>query len=128
MNKKVEVIKPSSFEPENHYYTKVLNAPIHPLISYFLTMPQNALIKRYCHLHPQIKKEQLSALLNFRPSFLRWAGADLFYVTTKTGARKMVLLETNSCPSGQKSMPLLNEHEEKGEAINVLLKMSLFHY
>ncbi len=25
----------------------------------------------------------------------------------------MVIIETNSCPSGQKSMPLLNEAEEK---------------
>ena len=114
MKHTTKLVEPGNFEPENHYYSKVLNSQIHPLISYFLTMPQDALVKRYCHLHPQVNKEHLKSLLQYKPSHLRWAGADLFYVTTKSGERKMVLLETNSCPSGQKSMPLLTEHQEKG--------------
>ena len=114
MKHTTELVKPGNFEPEKHFYPKVLNAQIHPLVSYFLTMPKDAMVKRYCHLHPQVNKEELESILNFMPTHLRWAGADLFYVTTKNGERKMVLLETNSCPSGQKSMPLLNEHQEKG--------------
>jgi thiol-disulfide isomerase/thioredoxin len=110
----VTIIQPGNFEPEDHYYTKVLNAQIHPLITYFFNMPKEALLDRYCHLNPQVQKKVLAELIEFKPEFLRWAGADLFYVTTASGARKMVLLETNSCPSGQKSMPLLEESQEKG--------------
>jgi hypothetical protein len=44
----------------------------------------------------------------------RWAGCDLFHVTTERGRRQMVVIETNSCPSGQKSMPLYEEHDELG--------------
>jgi hypothetical protein len=114
VGKKTEIIKPEQFEQEKHYYPKVLNAQIHPLISYFIAMPKEALLKRYCHIHPHVKMTPLRNLIEYKPTNLRWAGADLFYVTTDSGERKMVLLETNSCPSGQKSMPLLNEHLEKG--------------
>ena len=41
-------------------------------------------------------------------------GSDLFNVTTATGQRQMIIVETNSCPSGQKSMPLLSEQDEHG--------------
>lgn len=42
-------------------------------------------------------------------------GSDLFNVTTATGQRQMIVIETNSCPSGQKSMPILSETEENNE-------------
>ncbi len=42
------------------------------------------------------------------------AGADLFHVTNSIGQRRMVVIETNSSPSGQKSMPLLDETQEQG--------------
>jgi len=45
---------------------------------------------------------------------MRWAGVDLFNVTSESGHRDMVLIETNSCPSGQKSMPLLSDENEEG--------------
>ena len=114
MKHQIELIKPNSFDPENHYYTKVLNAQIHPLISYFFSMTKEALIQRYCHLNPKVKKEKLAEMINYCPKFLKWSGADLFYVTTDSGKRKMVLLETNSSPSGQKSMPLLSDDNEMG--------------
>src|SRR5690348_11974995 len=41
-------------------------------------------------------------------------GSDLFNVTTANGQRQMIIVETNSCPSGQKSMPLLSDPEEYG--------------
>ncbi|KAF9351525.1 hypothetical protein BGX34_000511 [Mortierella sp. NVP85] len=40
--------------------------------------------------------------------------SDLFNVTTAEGHRQMIIVETNSCPSGQKSMPLLSELDEHG--------------
>lgn len=38
----------------------------------------------------------------------------MFSVTTASGQRQMIVIETNSCPSGQKSMPLLSETNEQG--------------
>ena len=43
-----------------------------------------------------------------------WSGADLFNVTSAAGKRQMVVVENNSCPSGQKSMPLLDDNLEYG--------------
>lgn len=39
----------------------------------------------------------------------------MFNVTTSSGQRQMIVIETNSCPSGQKSMPLLSEIDEHNE-------------
>ena len=35
----------------------------------------------------------------------------MFNVTDDNGKRHMIIIETNSCPSGQKSMPLLVENQ-----------------
>ncbi|MEY4134966.1 MAG: hypothetical protein RL386_1316, partial [Bacteroidota bacterium] len=40
--------------------------------------------------------------------------ADLLNVTSAGGKRQMVIIENNSCPSGQKSMPLLEDNQEQG--------------
>ncbi|MFH1439441.1 MAG: hypothetical protein ABIG89_02670 [Candidatus Woesearchaeota archaeon] len=112
--KKVELIKPNTFTVEQHYYTKVINASLHHLVSYFLTLKTDQIIKRYCHLNPSTNKDVLKSIIEYKPKYMRWAGADLFYVTTEKGNRKIALIETNSSPSGQKSMPLFNEHKEMG--------------
>ncbi|GJJ75529.1 hypothetical protein EMPS_07887 [Entomortierella parvispora] len=70
------------FEPEKHFYPRVLNAQIHPMVSYFFSLGNER--------------------------------SDLFNVTTASGHRQMIIVETNSCPSGQKSMPLLSESDEHG--------------
>ena len=36
----------------------------------------------------------------------------MFNVSDDNGKRQMIIIETNSCPSGQKSMPLLSESEQ----------------
>lgn len=110
----VSVFKPSSFESEKHFYPKVLNAQIHPLIYYFFNLGKEKLIERYCHLHPNVNRGVLNDVLTYTPDHMHWAGADLFYVTTQKSERKIIVIETNSCPSGQKSMPLLEEKEEFG--------------
>ena len=38
----------------------------------------------------------------------------MFKVTNKEGNRQMIIIETNSCPSGQKSMPLVAESQMYG--------------
>ncbi len=114
MNKDVEIISPGSFEPERHYYTRVLNATIHPMVKSFLSLDPQRLATRFCHLNPRVDPAALNEVLHYQPKFLKWAGADLFSVATASGLRRMVVIETNSCPSGQKSMPLFAEHEEDG--------------
>jgi len=42
-------------------------------------------------------------------------------VTTATGQRQMIIVETNSCPSGQKSMPLLSEHGEEHGGYSIVI-------
>ncbi|KAI9478518.1 MAG: hypothetical protein EXX96DRAFT_571232 [Benjaminiella poitrasii] len=103
------------FEPEQHFYPRVLNAQIHPLIQSFFTLGNDRIIARYTHLNPQVKVEDLKEILSYHPQHFQWAGSDLFNVTTASGHRQMIVIETNSCPSGQKSMPLLSETDEHNE-------------
>ncbi len=113
-NKIIETIQPGNFEEERHYYPKVLNAQIHPLIKFLLSLDSERIISRYCHLHPTVDREFLRTTLAYKSKHLRWGGADLFNVTTESGHRKIVVVETNSCPSGQKSMPLYDEYSDQG--------------
>ncbi len=112
--KKVQLIQAGEFNPEDHWYPKALNATIHPMISFFLNLSKERIIKRYCHLHPTVNKQALDQILSQPMKHFRWAGADLLNVTNESGKRQMVLIETNSCPSGQKSMPLVHDDKEQG--------------
>lgn len=125
--KTIELITPNSFESSCHYYERVLNAQIHPLIAFFMNMKLEQVISRYLHLNPATDVDQLKEILLYQPKYLRWAGADLFKVTNIDGKREMILIETNSCPSGQKSMPLLNEHDETGGYSKLIAQTFLPH-
>ncbi len=111
-----KLINPGEFEYEEHYYPKVINAQLHPLVRYFLNLTNEQIIQRYCHFHPNVEGEKLRELLSYKPRHFRWAGADLFAVTTGKGVRQMVLIEANSCPSGNKSMPYIDETPHGGYA------------
>ncbi|MEM6396209.1 MAG: hypothetical protein AAF741_07655 [Bacteroidota bacterium] len=113
-NKPVQIIAPGSFEAEAHWYPKALNATIHPLVSFFLNLSTDRIVNRYCHLNPMTNRDKLQELLEYRCKYFLWSGADLINATTADSNRKMVVIENNSCPSGQKSMPLLDDHEEEG--------------
>lgn len=121
------VIQPDGFILERHYYNKVINAQSHQLVKFFFNMTTERIIERYCHLHPMADKAHLSEILSYKPSHLQWSGTDLFHVTTDKGNKRMVVVETNSSPSGQKSMPLLEEHDELG-GYKRLIKMSFIPY
>ncbi|RMG83404.1 MAG: hypothetical protein D6714_09835 [Bacteroidetes bacterium] len=108
------LVMPGSFEAHRHWYPKALNATIHPMIHFFLNLEQDRIVKRYCHMHPTVNPEKLKELLNYRSRFFVWAGADLLNVTSVGGKRQMVVIENNSCPSGQKSMPLFDDNLEQG--------------
>ena len=107
-------VMPGSFEAHNHWYPKALNATIHPMVNFFLNLEQERIINRYCHLYPKVLPEVLREVLNYECRYFLWGGADLINVTSAGGRRQMVVIENNSCPSGQKSMPLTDDHDEQG--------------
>lgn len=111
---KDKIVKPGEFDPPAHWYPKVLNASIHPVVKFFLSLSKERIAHRYSHLHPHVKEQDLLELLSYRPKHFLLAGTDLIYVTTDQGKRLMAVIENNSCPSGQKSMPLFNDLEEQG--------------
>ena len=110
----VQRISPGQFEAHRHWYAKALNATIHPMINFFLNLEQERIIRRYCHMHPTVDRDKLTEVINHRCKYFLWGGADLLNVTSAGGKRQMVVIENNSCPSGQKSMPLLDDHKEQG--------------
>ncbi|MFT4759875.1 MAG: hypothetical protein ACI9XO_003646 [Paraglaciecola sp.] len=107
-------MQPNEFEAHQHWYPKALNATIHPMISFFLNLEKERIITRYCHLHPTVDTIKLREILNYKAKYFQWAGADLLNVTSSGGKRQMVVIENNSCPSGQKSMPLVDDNQEQG--------------
>lgn len=110
----IKIIMPGQFSVTEHYYQKVINAQLHPLLRYFFSLSQEQMVSRYCHLNPKSTAEQLMGWINYPVKYLKWAGADLFHVTTQGGNRKIIVIEVNSCPSGQKSMPLRDDQREQG--------------
>lgn len=95
------MISPGEFNPDLHYYEKVKNKTIHPDVKIFLSYTKNDLIDKYVEQHKNIDKKTLENILIYQPKHFYWSGVDLY----KTESNKMIILETNSCPSGQKSMP-----------------------
>ncbi len=118
------IVHPRSFEPDAHFYPKALNATIHPMVNFFLNLEEERIVTRYCHLNPQVDKTILHEVLATRCKHFHWAGADLINVTSAEGKRQMVIIENNSCPSGQKSMPLQDDHQEQG-GYKVLVERTL---
>lgn len=112
MTSQVEIITPDNFEQNNHFYPKALNSQLHAMVSHFFNLDHKRIIKRYIHLNPQVDPKKLEEILKYKCKHFFWGGADLFYVTTENGNRRMVVLETNSCPSGQKSMPPRSDSDE----------------
>lgn len=110
--KEVELIRPDHFEQDHHFYPKALNSQLHAMVSHFFNLDHERIINRYHHLNPQVDVDALRTILKTQNKHFYWGGSDLFYVTTEKGNRKMVVLETNSCPSGQKSMPPRSDADE----------------
>lgn len=113
MDRSSRVVRAGDFDPDAHYYPKVLNAQIHPLVRFFLGLGNDRIAERYAHLHPEVAPDAVGAALAHRTRSFRWGGADLFHATNDKGVRRMVVVETNSCPSGQKSMPRIDEEQEQ---------------
>ena len=73
-----KIVEPGSFEPENHYYPKVVNASLSFLVSNFFDLGNERIASRYCHLNPSTDKKKLLEMLEYKPTFFKWAGADLY--------------------------------------------------
>lgn len=73
-NHLARLVSKGEFEPEHHFYPRVLNAQIHPLVQSFLTLGNERIIARYTHLNPQVKAETLREILSYKPKFFQWAG------------------------------------------------------
>lgn len=101
-------IHPNSFRWNEHYYPYVIKSTLSPKVQEFLQLDNEAIVKRYCQLHTQTDSAQLIKLLQSSAKYFHWSGGDLFHVTDrwdKEQKEKMILVEVNSCPTGQKSMP-----------------------
>lgn len=68
------IVSQGEFEPEQHFYPRVLNAQIHPLVQSFFTLGNERIIARYTHLNPQVKVEDLKNILSYTPKHFQWAG------------------------------------------------------
>jgi hypothetical protein len=110
----IKTIQPGTFEGANHWYPKALNATIHPMVNFFLNLSKDRMVNRYCHLNPKVNPDTLKKILDYQCSHFLWCGTDLINATSSEGFRRMVVIENNSSPSGQKSMPLLDDNQEDG--------------
>ena len=63
MLKEPAIITPGDFEPENHFYPRVLNAHIHPLVRNLMEMGNARIASRFCHLHPEVDSEAVKTCL-----------------------------------------------------------------
>lgn len=118
-------VLPDTFDVHECFYPRAVNSNLHPMVASFLSLGNERIIERYVHLNPSVSSVALTKLLTTPPRYFRWSGADLFNVTNVKGKRQMILIETNSCPSGQKSMPMVslnNDSEEDG--YHILMRTS----
>ncbi|MFT5292559.1 MAG: hypothetical protein ACI82F_004647 [Planctomycetota bacterium] len=116
----IQKFEPNNFEPDRHYYPRTQNAQIHPQVTGFMRMSLERMLLRYCHLHPAVDPEALRTVLTTEPKFLRWSGSDVLNVSSEEGVKRKLVIETNSCPSGQKSFPSLDDENEEGGYRRVL--------
>jgi len=107
-------VAPGSYDATAAHYPRVCNAAQHPTVAQFMALPRAALVARYCALHPEVREAELAAVLRRAPAHFRWAGCDLFVVSGGPAGRRTVVVETNSCPSGQKSLPFADGDELNG--------------
>ena len=100
------LVKPGEFDPQKHFYERVLNAQIHPLVRFFLTLGNERIAERYCHLHPEADpaavrddpKTQLQELLQAQQaaqSIIETAINDVTMLRGRLGAFERNVLETS---------------------------------
>eukprot|EP00457_Paulinella_chromatophora_P004674 gb/GEZN01004686.1/.p1 GENE.gb/GEZN01004686.1/~~gb/GEZN01004686.1/.p1 ORF type:complete len:555 (-),score=86.69 gb/GEZN01004686.1/:228-1892(-) len=113
---------PGFFDSSKHFVEKVGNATLHPMVAHFLKMGNERIAKRYCHLNPQVDRAALMQVLSTTPKWFRWGGGDLFSCTTDQGHRQMIIIETNSSPSGQKNFPAMPQASEGDDGYHTVIR------
>jgi hypothetical protein len=115
-----KTILPGQFFPQLYFYSQVTSAYLHPVIQTLLKLKPDQLVNQYCNIHPEADPLKLQTILAYHPRFLNWAGSDFFLTTDEKGRKSMLLLEMNSCPAGQKSMPIgepMDPHRGYGKLV-----------
>jgi hypothetical protein len=107
----VHIIQPGSYSAAESHYPRVVNAQLHPTVTQFFSLTRGQMVARYCQLHPEVSPGHLLAILRCSPRHFKWAGCDLFVCGP---TRRTLVVETNSCPSGQKSLPFRDGDELNG--------------
>ncbi len=108
-------IEPGSFDHSAHFYPRVPKTPIHPLVDRFLHLGNQRIADLYLDTHPSVDPQTVRTALAAENRYFRWAGCDLIATTRESGKRQILVIETNSCPSGQKSMPFsCDGHNQTG--------------
>lgn len=73
-NSSCTLVEHKCFKKENHFYPKVQNAKIHPIVASFFKLGNEAVINRYKQANPNINAETLRELLSYKPKYFKWAG------------------------------------------------------
>lgn len=100
-------VTPGGFRKSLCYYPKIIPLRAHPVVARFFRLSNDDIARRYRERHPAVTPNSLERLLGYRSTYLAWAGSDLLHAIARGSMPQMVVIETNSCPSGQKSMPAL---------------------
>jgi len=98
-------VSPGQGELSSCFYSKVAAAVAHPLVERFFSLSNEAIADLFCAAHPNASRSHLLELLTYQCRHFPWAGCDLLHVLDPSDQPTMLVIETNSCASGQKSMP-----------------------
>ncbi len=90
----------ADFYSVNHFYPKTQRARIGRVGREFFTLSNDEAASIYCRRNPATSRAILAECLAYKPAYFKWAGCDLFNVVDGDDRRQMVIIETNSCPSG----------------------------
>ena len=116
-------VQPGSYQAEKPLLPTRPQRAVAPTGASLSVLGNTRIAQRYCHLHPEANPKVVHEVLSQPTRYLRWAGADLIHATTPDGVRRNVVIEVNSSPSGQKSMPLRNEEDERGGLLEILTSL-----
>ena len=93
------------WDVHKYYYPNTINKNRHPIVKKFFNLSIDEYIDIYCIRYPLVNKKALKSILEYKPKYCYWIGNDLFPIFDHN-QKKMLVIESNSCPSGQKSLPI----------------------
>lgn len=108
------VVQPGSFQRERHFYPKAHASTVSTVVQHFFELGNRTIAQRYQRLHPSSDDAVIERILCSKAQRVRWAGCDLMLTVNEHSVRNWLLIETNSCPSGQKSMPQMPGNSQAG--------------